>query len=60
MSCPCLQVSEGRVTSGWIQALLGGVKQKDKRQRAETDAQEIPPKYEKNSFTVQMPNNRTQ
>lgn len=43
-------MSEGRVSGGWIQALLDGGKKWDKRQRAETDAQEVPPGHEDELF----------
>ena len=42
----CLSVSEGREPRGWSQAVLTGAKQQDRRQWAETAAQEIPPEHE--------------
>lgn len=42
----CLSVSEGRVSRGWSQALLGHASQWDKRQQAEPDAQKVPPENE--------------
>lgn len=37
---------------GWSWALLGGTQQQNKRQWAETDAQEVPPDREEEFFTV--------
>jgi len=42
----CLQISEGWVPGGWGQALFSGVQRQDKGQWAQTEAQEVPSKYE--------------
>lgn len=45
-------VPGGGVSGGQTQALLGGAKKQVKRQGAETDTQEIPPKYEEKNYCV--------
>lgn len=41
----CLSKTEGRVSRGWIQAVLSGAKQKDESQWAESNAQKSVSEY---------------
>ena len=40
-----LQISQGWVSGGWGQTLFSGAQWQDKRQRAQTEAQEVPSEH---------------
>jgi len=42
----CLEISEGWVSGGWGQTLFSGAQRRDKGQRAQTEAQEVPSEHE--------------
>ena len=42
----CLQISAGWVSGGWGQTLFSGAQWQDKRQQAQTEAQEVPAEHE--------------
>jgi len=42
----CLEISEGWMSGGWGQTPFSGAQRQDKGQRAQTEAEEVPPEHE--------------